>query len=363
MGYWGFAPYVSVARKKAKAERLINKLNKKGKNLEPVSIAGTKIAKQWWGKSWNENLERYADYSNRIGRGRSYVRHGMVIDLKIDKGNIQTLVAGTGSQPYKVSVKIDTLSKKQWNDIVSKTEGRIDSIQELLAGSFPKDFQNIFIEKGKGLFPPPKEIHFSCSCPDWAYMCKHVAATLYAVGARLDTKPELFFTLRGVNMEELAGKVLEQETSKILKATKTKSKRKLALADEGLSELFGVDVSPAGFKEEKVKDKKKRKKISRKAAVKKVSKKKAVKKAVSRKKADRKTVAEKTTLSKNKDKKVTVKKPAASKNKRKKATVKKPAASKDKRKKVAVKKSAVSKDKRKKVVVKKSAASKKQRKK
>lgn len=284
MGYWGFAPYVSVAQKKAKAERLINKLIKKGKKLEPVSIAGTKIAKQWWGKSWNENLERYADYANRIGRGRLYVRHGMVVDLKIDKGNIQTLVAGTRSAPYKVSVKIDTLSKKQWNDIVVKAEGQIDSIQKLLAGSFPKDFQNIFIQKGTGLFPSPKEIHFSCSCPDWAYMCKHVAATLYAVGARLDTKPELFFTLRGVNMEDLAGKVLEQETSKILKATKRKSKRKLALADDGLSELFGIDVTPVGFEQKKVKAGKVSKKTGKKATVKKAAvKKTAVKKVVGKK--------------------------------------------------------------------------------
>ena len=155
-------------------------------------IEGTAIARTWWGKAWNKNLESYADYHNRIGRGRSYVRHGAVLDLQIGSGLVESLVQGSRSRPYSVTIRIKAMGKKNWEEIKTASQGKLDSLQELLAGKFPKGLGEIFTTQGKGLFPSPKEIDFDCSCPDWASMCKHVAATLYGIGARLDQDPELF---------------------------------------------------------------------------------------------------------------------------------------------------------------------------
>lgn len=241
MGYWGYyPPYVSVAEKRAKAAKKLKNLKKKNPDIKPILLEGSGIAKTWWGKSWNLNLERYADYSNRIGRGRSYVRHGAVLDLQINSGKVESLVQGTRSKPYSVSVKIKAVNKKIWKEIKSACEGRLDSLQELLAGKFPKALGEIFTIQGEGLFPSPKEIEFSCSCPDWAYMCKHVAATLYGIGTRLDEEPGLFFKLRKVKMEDLVTQAVEDKTRKLLKKAKKKTAR--VIADSDLADVFGIDM-------------------------------------------------------------------------------------------------------------------------
>jgi uncharacterized Zn finger protein len=244
-GYWGFAPYVSVAEKRAKAARKLQELKKKNANICPVCIEGTTIARTWWGKSWNQNLESYADYSNRIGRGRSYVRHGAVLDLKIEAGKVNALVQGTRSKPYSVSIEIKPIAKKIWDQIKTASAGKLDSLQELLAGKFPKSLGELFTVQGNGLFPSPKEIAFSCSCPDWASMCKHVAATLYGIGARLDHEPELFFKLRNAEVKDLVTEAVQDRTRKLLQKAKKTTGRVIAEAD--VAGVFGIDMEdPAG---------------------------------------------------------------------------------------------------------------------
>ena len=204
MSFWsGFPRYVSKAEKMARAEKKLIQLKKKKQDLRPVIIEGSAIARTWWGKAWNKNLERYADYSNRIGRGRSYVRCGSVLDLRIEAGEIKALVHGSRAKPYSITIKIKKLNRNVWQEITSGCSGMLESLEELLAGKFPKALEETFMQRDRGLFPSPKELEFDCSCPDWASMCKHVAATLYGVGARLDEDPSLFFTLRGVATEEL----------------------------------------------------------------------------------------------------------------------------------------------------------------
>ena len=173
---------------------------KKKQDLRPVIIDGSVIARTWWGKAWNKNLESYADYTNRIGRGRSYVRSGAVLDLQVSAGEITALVQGSRAKPYSITIRIKKLNKNTWNLVTSACEGKLESLEELLAGKFPKALEEAFMQRKTGLFPSPKEIEFECSCPDWASMCKHIAATLYGIGARLDEDPTLFFTLRGVAM-------------------------------------------------------------------------------------------------------------------------------------------------------------------
>ena len=241
MSYWDYYPrYVSVAEKKAKAAKKLKQLKKKNPGINPIMIKGGSIARTWWGKSWNLNLERYADYSNRIGRGRSYVRHGAVLDLQINSGKVESLVQGSRSKPYSVCIKIKAVNKKIWQEIKAACGGKLDSLQGLLAGKFPKALGDIFMAQGKGLFPSPKEIDFSCSCPDWAYMCKHVAAILYGIGVRLDEDPGLFFKLRKVRMKDLVTGAVKDSARKLLEKTKRKTGR--VIADSDLADVFDIDM-------------------------------------------------------------------------------------------------------------------------
>lgn len=241
MSYWNnFPRYVSVAEKKAKAAKKLKQLSKKNPNLKPVILEGSAIASTWWGKAWNLNLERYADFHNRIGRGRSYVRHGAVLDLQIDHGEARAFVQGSQSSPYAVVISIKTLKKDIWQTILNQCQCMLESLQDLINGSFPKTMAEIFTHKDSGMFPSPKEIKFSCSCPDWAGMCKHVAATLYGIGARLDKNPELFFRMRNVEMGDLIGQAISDHKQKLLARASKKSSRIIEEAD--LSQTFGIDL-------------------------------------------------------------------------------------------------------------------------
>jgi len=240
MSYRGYPKYVSVAEKKVKAAAKIKQLKKKMPDIKPVVIVGNTLARTWWGQSWNKNLERYADYSNRIGRGRSYVRHGAVLDLKIDSGQVTALVQGSTTKPYKVVISIGSINQFDWQKIKKQCEGQLKSLQDLLAGKFPKPLAEIFFNKKNGLFPSPGAIKFDCSCPDWASMCKHVAAALYGVGARFDEDPSLFFKLRGVDTDDLIARAVKNKTGELLEKTKKKSAK--VIDDADLSGIFGIDM-------------------------------------------------------------------------------------------------------------------------
>jgi len=240
-GYNGYAPYETVSDKKAKAKKKIAQLRKKGKEISPVEIEGRTIAKTWWGKAWNQNLANYADFSNRLSRGRSYVTHGCVIDLQITNGNIRALVLGSGTNIYNAHIKIDPLSKKQWEKLKNLVAGNISSLTELLAGKFPKEMNEVLTDKKNGLFPAPKEFHPNCNCPDYSKFCKHLAAVIYGVGNRLDKEPEILFTLRGVNPKELVSEIVKDHSEDLIsKAKKVKSKRIMKMTDKNLSEMFDI---------------------------------------------------------------------------------------------------------------------------
>lgn len=239
-GYYGFAPYVSVAAKKAKAQKKLAQLRKKSPGIAPLNVEGTQLAKTWWAKAWNANLEKYADFSNRIGRGRSYVRNGFVLDFKIDKGKVTALVQGTSPKPYNVNIQIRPMNKAAGIKIKQQCEGKIESLQELIEGRFPKELNEVFTAKGDGLFPTPQEIEFNCSCPDWAGMCKHVAATLYGVGVKLDHNPKLFFTLRNADMNDLITKAVKEKSKKMIQKSKKKTSRVISNIDAG--RVFGIEL-------------------------------------------------------------------------------------------------------------------------
>ncbi len=236
---WEYPKYVSISEKKDKAQKQIEKLKKKDKGINPVIIKGKKIAETWWGIAWNKNLESYADFSNRISRGKSYVKNGFILDLKINSGEVTALVQGSGNKPYKITITMKPLSEEKWRNILNACSHKISGIEELVEGKFPKALEELFISKEKGLFPSPKEIKFNCSCPDWASMCKHVAAVLYGIGARFDEDPTLFFKLRSIDFEALLKKSVEEKMQSMLLNANKKSKR--IIDDEiDISKLFEI---------------------------------------------------------------------------------------------------------------------------
>ena len=255
MAFYGYPEYVPVAERKRKAQTKVEKLKKKNPDIAPVIITGRKLATTWWGMAWNNNLESYSDYENRIGRGRSYARNGAVLDLKIEQGLIKALVQGSSSKPYQVDVKISPLMGEQWEKIKEACAGKIDSLAELIDGKFPKALSDLFTAKGSGLFPTPREITFQCSCPDWAVMCKHVAAVLYGVGVRLDENPALFFTLRSVKVEELISGAIRGKVESMLSGSKPKSRR--ILGDADVSDMFGIELEKGETGRGQIKDGKK----------------------------------------------------------------------------------------------------------
>jgi uncharacterized Zn finger protein len=233
---YGWRPYVSAAQRRLKALREIEKRKKKGQVISPVTIEGRTIAKTFWGKSWCANLERYSDYANRLPRGRTYVRNGSVVDLKIKPGLIEALVSG--SELYEVTLKIAPVGKQHWKSICQDCSGAIESLIELLQGRLSKAVMERICKEKVGLFPSPSEIKLDCSCPDWAGMCKHVAAVLYGVGARFDHQPELLFRLRDVDEKELIAKA-----GTALPAAKRAPSAEKVLAAEDLADVFGLDMA------------------------------------------------------------------------------------------------------------------------
>ncbi len=236
---WGWRPYVSVAERRRKAARELEKRRKKGHAVSPVVIEGRTIAKTFWGKSWCENLERYSDYANRLPRGRTYVRNGSVVDLQITAGAIHAYVSG--SELYEVSLAVAPVAKAKWKSICADCAGGIDSLVELLQGRLSKGVMERICRQSQGLFPSPAEIQLSCSCPDCAGMCKHVAAVLYGIGARFDHQPELLFRLRAVDELEL----IANAGSETPLAKQGPGAGKI-LGGEDLAGIFGLDMVQSG---------------------------------------------------------------------------------------------------------------------
>src|SRR5262245_17127737 len=236
MSWYEFRPYVSVAQRRRQAQQQLKKLKKKGQSAAPVTIDGRTIAKSFWGKSWCDNLERYSDFANRLPRGRTYVRNGSVVDLQIAKGEVLAFVAG--SELYKIKIGIAPVKPSHWKSICRDCAGSIDSLVELLQGRLAKGVMDRVCREGDGLFPSPGEIKLSCSCPDWADMCKHVAATLYGVGARLDETPHLLFVLRGVNEGDLFAR-----TGEDISLSNAAPSKASVLSDSDVAALFGLEMA------------------------------------------------------------------------------------------------------------------------
>ena len=228
----------TIAELRSKAKATAESAAKKKIVYEPIPAFNRRnICTSWWGQAWCHNLEQYADFESRLGRGKRYVKSGTVVDLKIRKGRIEALVQGSRKTPYKVEIRISPLSEEKCSDIIEKCGRRIENMESLVNGEFPSDLKELFTAEN-GLFPTPKEISFGCNCPDWALMCKHVAAAMYGIGVRLDENPFYFFELRGIDVDRFIHVALENKVDSMLSHVNCQSAR--VITDANLMELFGI---------------------------------------------------------------------------------------------------------------------------
>jgi uncharacterized Zn finger protein len=232
---YGFPRYVSAAERQFQTEERLAALRRDGTDPRPVDVQGLKIAKSVWGHGWCRHLESFSDYDNRLPRGRTYVRRGAVLHLDIAPGLVTAMVSGTSL--YTISIRIEPLGRGRWRRIREACTGQIGSMLELLQGRFSDDVMAVVADRRQGLFPLPNEITLSCDCPDWAVMCKHVAAALYGVGARLDDQPELLFLMRDVDPEELI--------TDGLALPEAEPEADDALDESDLAGLFGIELAAA----------------------------------------------------------------------------------------------------------------------
>jgi uncharacterized Zn finger protein len=235
-GHW--KPYVPAAKRRAQAKRALANATKSGRSLAPVVIEGRNIAKTFWGKAWCQNLESYSDFANRLPRGRTYVRNGSVIDLKIEPGKVRARVVG--SSLYEIEIRIAAVPEHHWKALTRECTGSIASLVELLQGRLSNAVMENICRARTGLFPAPKDIGLKCSCPDWATMCKHIAAVLYGVGVRLDQQPDLLFKLRQVDAAHLVTRAAKLP----MQITQTSDKSNV-LDDAALADVFGIEMATA----------------------------------------------------------------------------------------------------------------------
>ena len=242
MNWWSYTRKPSVPEQRERArrdgQRLSKARGKSGRKPSPAVLEGRAIARSFWGKAWCENLESYRDFEYRLPRGRSYVRAGAVLDLVIGPGSIQAVVSGSRPRPYDVQIKIKPLGRARWGRIKTQCAGEIGSLIELLEGRLSERVMAIVTDRAQGLFPTPEQIEMTCTCPDWATMCKHVAAAMYGVGARLDAQPELLFTLRNVEHGELIAAVADLRPP-------TRSARRKTIEEADLAGVFGIELAEA----------------------------------------------------------------------------------------------------------------------
>jgi len=228
-----------AAQVRESVEREIVRRRERGELFEPLVApkSSKKLVQTFWGRAWCRHLESYSDYEHRLPRGRSYLRQGNVYNLAIEAGLVTAVVAG--AMIYEVQVRVAPLEAHDWEGLKETCAGRVASLLDLLEGRLDEGLMQAMCGSDAGLFPEPAGIRMSCNCPDWADMCKHIAAVLYGIGVKFDADPALFFRLRGVDPTEL----LASSAGEVLSAV---PQIEPELDGVDLGALFGIDLATEG---------------------------------------------------------------------------------------------------------------------
>jgi len=194
----------------------------------------------WWAKRWISALERLG-WSNRLQRGRTYARQGNVLEVKVRPGRIDARVQGSRKRPYRVTIHIEPLSDSDWDKAASAMAERALFAARLLAGEMPENIEDAFVQCDTQLFPrSEQDIDMSCTCPDWANPCKHIAAVFYTLGTEFDRDPFLLLLLRGMSREHLLAALREKRAQAAAASAEASAAR--ARADGDRAE--GSDCKP-----------------------------------------------------------------------------------------------------------------------
>jgi uncharacterized Zn finger protein len=177
----------------------------------PISVEGGikakskrgAIGEQWWSRRFIAVLESYG-MSGRLQRGRSYARRGQVLEFKLATGKVAARVQGSRPSPYKVTITVPPLTTAQWKEVESRLAAQALFRARLLAGEMPAEIEQVFADAGTPLFPrSARDLEMNCSCPDWGFPCKHVAAVCYVLAEAFDEDPFAMLAWRGRTRDEL----------------------------------------------------------------------------------------------------------------------------------------------------------------
>ncbi len=200
-----------------------------------------KFGESWWAKRWIGVLESF-NIGARLGRGRSYARHGQVLSVQIEQGMVKAQVQGSRREPYRVAIQVTTLSLGEWQKVAEALSNQAIFMAKLLAGEMPDNIEEAFTGTGVSLFPEKvKDLQTDCSCPDWSNPCKHIAAVYYLLGEEFDRDPFLIFRLRGMDREGLMGLLGGLDDQPLKEVTSSQ------LAGHPLSAREPLPIDPGSF--------------------------------------------------------------------------------------------------------------------
>lgn len=224
-----YTPRMPVARLATLAAERLRELQSNGAELCPVVNKSRKLATNYWGAAWMRHLARCEAGGLNLAPGRSLLRHGSVLDLRLSQGKIAALVSA--DELYEVELSITPLDDERLEHLKKACYGNIASCVALLEGKVDADVLNMLCADETGVLPEPADWHMYCSCTDWSEPCAHAAAAVYAAGCLIDAEPGLLFTLRGIDVSALLP-----------------SEQPLQLASDAsfdaaaLSATFGIDI-------------------------------------------------------------------------------------------------------------------------
>ena len=159
-----------------------------------------KYGNTWWGKQWLNALNNI-DYSNRLPRGRTYANKGLTKNIMILRNRVTADVSGSRPRPYKVEYTFPAFSANDKAGILDIVTSNPLHLSRLLNRDLPEELHELCNKKGINLFPRSwRDIEGSCSCPDFAKPCKHMAAVLYKIANEIDQNPFLVFQLHDFDL-------------------------------------------------------------------------------------------------------------------------------------------------------------------